>query len=149
MPSSVCTPTLHRLHTVTCQALFRLHADAEDDDGEGGDGGGGATRGGSGEAWLDSLTDAQLIGAQRAFHASLKGAVDYAEAIRTEAAEVAAAAGAAQEGAVPTPEVDGGAHPAEPAEAGTGMAHPLLLPIARCAFTRHAACPRTVDASSL
>ena len=105
-PDEKVTPEVAEVLPACCalleEALFRLHSDADDEDDEDGGGGGGAS---GGDPWLGALSDAQLLSAQRAFHAALKSALDFAEAVR---AESAAAGGG-----------DGGA------------SHPLLLPVAR------------------
>ena len=53
--------------------------DEEDEEGEEG------AAGLSGEAWLDALSDAQLLTAQRAFVAAVGNCLDFLEAVRAEA----------------------------------------------------------------
>jgi len=78
-----------RLLPVCCglleEALFRLHdtggLDEDEEDEEGEEGAAGL----SGEAWLDALSDAQLLTAQRAFVAAVGNCLDFLEAVRAEA----------------------------------------------------------------
>mmetsp|Transcript_2063 Transcript_2063/g.6891 ORF Transcript_2063/g.6891 Transcript_2063/m.6891 type:complete len:224 (-) Transcript_2063:237-908(-) len=113
-PADAVPPAVSALLPEVCslleEALFRLHADA--DDSEGGEaeeeGGGGASLR---TCWLDALTDDELLSAQRAFHTAAKTALDYVEAVVAEAATEAAEAAAAS-APVPGP-------------------HPLMLPVCR------------------
>ena len=136
-PGEVVGEHAARLLPVCCglleEALFRLHhtggPDEEDDEGEEGAGGM------SGEAWLDALSDAQLLTAQRAFVAAVGNCLDFLEATRAEVSRAAAAPTAApgDEGDEPRieelEELD-----AEEAEVGgsqVSASHALLLPVAR------------------
>ncbi len=63
------------------EAMFRLHSDAETD---------GAAEVGD-DPWLEALSDDELISAQRAFHSAVGSALDYCEAVRSEAGTADAA----------------------------------------------------------
>ncbi|KAL1499890.1 hypothetical protein AB1Y20_012573 [Prymnesium parvum] len=118
--SAACEAALPACCQLLEEALFRLHADAEGE-GEGGAGG---------EAWLEAMSDAQLISSNRAFHSAVKAALDYAEALRAEVA------------AIRQEDAPSAAHESE------GMAHPLLLPIARF-LSAWMAQPSAPDATQL
>jgi len=81
------------------EALFRLHSDE--------DAGAPSRASAHTTAWLDTLDDEQLMGAQRAFHAAVRAALDFVEAVRAECGSVSG-------GAVPLHDK-----------------YPLLLPICR------------------
>lgn len=113
-PADAVPPAVSALLPEVCslleEALFRLHADADDSEGgeaEEGGGGGAPLR----TCWLDALADDELLSAQRAFHAAAKTALDYVEAVAAEAATEAAEAAAAS--------------------APVSAPHPLMLPVCR------------------
>jgi len=142
-PGEIVGEHAARLLPVCCglleEALFRLHdtggPEEEDEEGEEG------VAGMSGEAWLDALSDAQLLTAQRAFVAAVGNCLDFIEAMRAEASRAAAAPAApAAPAAAPG---DDGDEPRieeldeleeEEAEVGgsqVSASHALLLPVAR------------------
>ena len=105
------------------QALFRLHADGggdedeEDVEEEGED----DEEKPSGDPWLDSLSDSQVLSANQAFQRAVMVSLEYLEAVRAERAE----AGAAR----PTPgaQVADGVSP----PSNDVPSDPLLAPVAR------------------
>jgi len=91
------------------EALFRLHADAaeEEEDEEAPYPSGSSSVGAT--CWVDALSDEQLLSAQRAFQSVAKAALDFVEAVRAEESASARA---------------------QPAAAGAPP-HPLLPPVSR------------------
>ena len=139
-PGEVVGEHAARLLPVCCglleEALFRLHdtggPEEEDEEGEAGM---------SGEAWLDALSDAQLLTAQRAFVAAVGNCLDFLEATRAEASRAAAAPAApAAPAAAPGDDDDEPRieeldeieeEAAEAAGSEVSASHALLLPVAR------------------
>lgn len=93
------------------EALFRLHSDAggEEEDEGGADDAHSST---AADPWLDALSDAQVVTAQKAFERAILVALEYLETLRSEEAEAAAQNPAGAAALAPAP-------------------HPLLGPVAR------------------